>query len=60
MLKTNKKARILVVGSALFLLLAGLTATDIPLRYEIRLIHFYKSHVSPFSSHFVTCRFNPT
>ena len=59
-LKTSKKARLLVVGSVLFLLMIGLSATDIPLRYEIGIIHFYQFHVSPLSSNFVTCRFSPT
>lgn len=60
LLKTSKKARIWVVGSVLFLLLAGLSATDIPLRAEIGAIHFYQAHVSPLSSNFITCRFSPT
>ncbi len=60
LLKMSHKARLLVVGSVLFLLLIGLTAADLPLRCEISLIHLYKSYVSPLSSSFITCRFNPT
>ncbi len=56
----NSKFRKQVAGLVIILLLTGLFATDLPLRAEITLIKFYKGCISPFSSTFITCRFNPT
>lgn len=58
--KPNRKDIKKLVFLVIILVLGGLSVTDIPLNIEIGAIHLYQDHVSPVSSHFVTCRFNPT
>jgi len=58
--KISRKTRIRLIGLAILLVMAGSTLTDVPLNAEIGTIRLYKKHVSPVSSHFITCRFNPT
>jgi hypothetical protein len=57
---TRKKFNPRSFLAVLVLLFIGLTFTDIPLDAEIKMIHFYQGNISPVSSHFVTCRFQPT